>query len=147
MHGRINNELAELTANPPGNCAVSLLGNNIAEWRVNFLGPIDSLYEWGSFEVILAIPTDYPLAPPDIAFSTKIYHPNVNPLNGALCEELYKAHWTPTKTIRSIIELILTLMHQPSAEFVVQKDVFRQYTENYEEFARVAKQWVDLYAR
>ena len=123
MQNRINKELTELSTNPPENCSVSLVGDNISEWRVNIAGPADSAYQGGNFEIIMTIPPNYPFKPPDARFTTRIYHPNVKSDDGSICAELYQANWGPTKSVRHVIELILSTLINPNPDHAVEPDI------------------------
>jgi ubiquitin-protein ligase len=52
--------------------------DNLLKWRAWIKGPIDTPYQSGVFELAIRCSTEYPLAPPQIKFVTKIFHPNVH---------------------------------------------------------------------
>jgi len=41
-------------------------------------GPADTPFKGGTFELLLNVPEQYPLAPPSVRYRTKIFHPNVH---------------------------------------------------------------------
>lgn len=41
-------------------------------------GPKETAYEGGTFELVINVPEQYPLAPPTVRYRTKIFHPNVH---------------------------------------------------------------------
>ena len=54
------------------------------------MGPPDSPYQGGVFFLTIHFPTDYPFKPPKVAFTTKIYHPNIN-TNGSICLDILRS--------------------------------------------------------
>lgn len=58
----------------------------------------DSPYQGGVFFLTIHFPTDYPFKPPKVAFTTRIYHPNINS-NGSICLDILRSQWSPALTI------------------------------------------------
>jgi len=50
----------------------------LLDWRASIRGPPDTPYADIYFELIISVPTDYPLKPPVVSFATKVFHPNVH---------------------------------------------------------------------
>jgi ubiquitin-protein ligase len=66
-----------MTENPPeGVLAGPLNEENFFVWEAFILGPPDTPYEGGLFRAILTFPSDYPLNPPKMRFTTPMWHPN-----------------------------------------------------------------------
>ena len=147
MQNRLNKELAELSTNPPENCTVQIVNNNISEWRVDINGPAGTPYEGGHFILSITLPEQYPFKPPEAKFDTKIYHPNVLKDSGEICKDMYQTGWGPVKNIRWVIELILSFLINPVPEHSVEVDISRQMVEAPEAFEATARQWVQQYAR
>ena len=63
--------------------------DNLRYFSVMILGPKDSPYEDGVFELELFLPEEYPMAAPKVRFLTKIYHPNIDSL-GRICLDILK---------------------------------------------------------
>ena len=56
------------------------------------MGPPNSPYDGGVFQVKINIPVDFPYSPPEIRFLTKIFHPNVDPC-GNICLDILKVRY------------------------------------------------------
>jgi len=73
------------------------------------MGPPDSPYEGGVFFLDINFPQDYPFKPPNVRFTTKIYHCNVND-QGGICLDILKGEWSPALTISKVLLSICSLL-------------------------------------
>lgn len=79
---RLMTEYKQLTVDPPeGISAGPIDEDNFFEWECLIQGPEDTPYEGGVFAATLSFPSDYPLNPPTMKFTTDIFHPNSMYLN------------------------------------------------------------------
>lgn len=82
-------DLVDLTVNPvEGIVAGPLQEDNFFEWEAmilwvhsllilkRFRGPEDTPFENGVFTAKMTFPADYPLNPPKMVFTSKMWHPN-----------------------------------------------------------------------
>lgn len=70
-------EYRQLTNDPPdGISAGPIDESNFLEWECLIQGPEETPYEGGIFAATLSFPSEYPLSPPVMKFTTPIYHPN-----------------------------------------------------------------------
>ncbi|XP_063163542.1 ubiquitin-conjugating enzyme E2 D1 isoform X3 [Candoia aspera] len=93
-----NRELSDLQRDPPAHCSAGPVGDDLFHWQATIMGPPDSAYQGGVFFLTVHFPTDYPFKPPKIAFTTKIYHPNINS-NGSICLDILRSQWSPALTV------------------------------------------------
>ena len=59
------------------------------------------IFSGGVFFLNIHFPTDYPFKPPKFAFTTRIYHPNINS-NGAICLDILRSQWSPALTVSKV---------------------------------------------
>ena len=131
---RINKELKDIANDPPAQCSAGPVGDDPFHWQVRFyhhpvilllliqkpsqatiLGPTDSPFEGGVFFLNIHFPTDYPFKPPKFAFTTRIYHPNINS-NGAICLDILRSQWSPALTVAKVLLSICSLLCDPNPD-------------------------------
>ena len=121
---RIKKEYFEINENPNPNIGF-VVGlpeeDNIFKWRVNLVGPQDSSYKGGLFELIVEFPDNYPESAPEIYFTTPIYHLNINPYNniGVKLGHVsldFLNNWKPEYTIRETFIYIFGLLYKPNPD-------------------------------
>lgn len=66
------------------------MGESFAELKGEIAGPPDTPYEGARFQLEIKIPETYPFNPPKVRFVTKIWHPNVSSVTGAICLDILK---------------------------------------------------------
>jgi peroxin-4 len=87
--------------------------SSILSWRAVLAGPKDSPFEGGKYEVMIKVPTDYPISPPKASFITKVFHPNVEFKTGEICLDILKTKWTPAWTLMAVCRAIASLLDDP----------------------------------
>ncbi|XP_026967669.1 ubiquitin-conjugating enzyme E2 D1 isoform X2 [Sagmatias obliquidens] len=110
---RIQKELSDLQRDPPAHCSAGPVGDDLFHWQATIMGPPDSAYQGGVFFLTVHFPTDYPFKPPKIAFTTKIYHPNINS-NGSICLDILRSQWSPALTVSKEKSLSYCFELEPS---------------------------------
>jgi ubiquitin-conjugating enzyme E2 D len=119
---------------------------NYFQWNASINGPEDSPYEGGVFNLSIEIPPEYPMLPPKVKFTTRIFHPNVNKY-GAICVDILKNQWTPSLTLDKVLISLSSLMHEPNANDPLDAEIATLYRTDKSEFIRVAREWTEKYAR
>lgn len=90
--------------------------SSILQWTALIRGPPDTPYENGIFRLMIRCGTDYPLAPPSIAFETKIFHPNVHFRTGDVCLDILKKEWSPAWGLQAACRAVVALLGDPDAD-------------------------------
>ena len=86
--------MQDIERDPPVLCSAGPVGNDLFHWQASIMGPPDSPYQGGVFFLKIQFPTDYPFKPPMVAFTTRIYHPNIDS-NGSICLDILASKWSP----------------------------------------------------
>ena len=83
--------------------AFSSVADNLTQLTVLLTGPQGTPYCHGVWRLQLKIPEDYPKSPPRAFFRTRIWHPNVEELTGAVCVDTLKKDWEPKLSLRDVL--------------------------------------------
>lgn len=143
---RIQKELDDLQTTPIESCTAGpAKESDLYLWDATILGPKDSPYEGGVFELGLALPVDYPFKPPKVYFKTKIYHPNIN-AQGGICLDILKDQWSPALSIAKVLLSISSLLTDANPKDPLVPEIARIYVEDRATFDRIAREWTRLYA-
>ena len=147
IRNRIMKEYQDLQKNQKENTVtVWMIDNDIHHWKGKIHGPIDTCYAGGVFIIDIVIPNDYPFKPPKMKFDTKIWHPNISSVTGAICLDILKNEWTPALTIRTALISLQALMCEPVPDDPQDAVVAKEYLTDIKKFNEKAKQWVEEYA-
>ena len=143
---RLQRELLEIEKDTPVNCSAGLVSqNDLFTWQANIIGPTETPYEGGMFNLKILFPCDYPFKPPKITFETRIYHPNINS-NGGICLDILKDQWSPALSITKVLLSICSLLSDPNPDDPLSHDIANIYKSNKEEFNRLAREYTVKYA-
>jgi peroxin-4 len=99
-------------------------GDNLQSWKAFLLGPADSPFEEGAFQLRVyisqvgrrLIAQDFPINPPKVFFVTKIYHPNIHWETGEVCLDILKTEWRATWTLHKLGKALSSLLFCPNAD-------------------------------
>ena len=142
---RINKELLDLKNTPPDNCSAGPKGDDLFNWSATIIGPENSPFQGGIFNLSIYFPTDYPFKPPKMNFITKIYHPNIS-RKGEICLDILKDQWSPALTIDKILLSICSLLEDPNPDDPLVPDIATQYKNNRVAYDMTAREWTQYYA-
>ncbi|CAH1099572.1 unnamed protein product [Psylliodes chrysocephalus] len=146
---RIKREFKEvIKSEEVAKCAikVELLNDSYTELKGEIAGPPDTPYEGGNFVLEIRVPETYPFNPPKVRFITKIWHPNISSVTGAICLDILKDQWAAAMTLRTVLLSLQALLSAAEPDDPQDAVVARQYKENLEMFKLTAKHWTNAYA-
>jgi ubiquitin-conjugating enzyme E2 D/E len=143
---RLQRELAEIEKDTPANCSAGLVNpDDLFTWQATIIGPTETPYEGGMFNLVILFPTDYPFKPPKISFTTRIYHPNINS-TGGICLDILKDQWSPALSITKVLLSICSLLSDPNPDDPLAPEIANIYKTNKEEFNKIAREYTVKYA-
>jgi ubiquitin-conjugating enzyme E2 S len=83
-------------------------GDDLSQLTILLAGPPGTPFAQGVWKLHLKLPDDYPKSPPKATFKTRIWHPNMEELTGAVCVDTLKRDWQPNLTLRDVLVVSLT---------------------------------------
>jgi len=125
---------------------LELVADDLTELAGTVAGPPDTPYAGGKYKLEIKIPETYPFNPPKVRFITKIWHPNVSSVTGAICLDILKDQWAAAMTLRTVLLSIQALLAAPEPDDPQDAVVARQYQDNYHIFKATAQHWATVYA-
>jgi ubiquitin-conjugating enzyme E2 D/E len=146
MSGRLRKEAVDLTEHPLEWGSAEPIGGDLFKWNATVLGPEDSPYKSGVFNLQINLPTDYPFRSPDVVFLTKVYHPNVKSDTGEICADLLKEQWKPSLNLKWVLTIIKGMLEAPSIESPLEAEIAAQLKSDPKMFEKTAAEWTRKYA-
>ena len=125
-----------------GITAAPMTQSNLFEWQAIIIGPAQTSYEGGIYELTLSIPCDYPIKPPKIRFKTEIFHPNIYS-NGDICLDILQDQWSEVLSIEKILISIRSLFNEPNEKSPANVEAALLYKEHRNEFHRRVRNDID----
>ena len=142
---RIKKELLDLGNDPPEHCSAGPVSEDLFHWQATIIGPSDSPYSGGVFFLTIHFPADYPFKPPKMAFTTRIYHPNINS-NGNICLDILRSQWSPALTISKVLLSICSLLTDPNPDDPLVPQIAHLFKTDNAKFNATAQEWAKKYA-
>lgn len=144
---RISKELEECRQDTQSGVSLELNNeSDLTHLTGYFKGPPGTPYEGGVFQVDINIPNEYPFKPPQMKFLTKIYHPNISSVTGAICLDILKDAWTPILTLKNSLISLQSLLQSPEPNDPQDAEVAKQYLSDKPGFEKTAAYWTKIYA-
>jgi len=144
---RVVKELQDINNDPLSQIIVEpIREDDLTHLKGKFKGPPDTPYEGGTFIVDIKIPTEYPFRAPTMKFDTKLWHPNVSSVTGAICLDTLSTAWSPVLTMKSALISLQSLLSTPEPKDPQDAEVAGQLLKNPKEFEHKAREWAVKFA-
>ncbi|ROT71170.1 ubiquitin-conjugating enzyme E2 K [Penaeus vannamei] len=146
---RIKREFKEvIKSDEAQKCAINveLVGDDYRELKGEIAGPPDTPYEGATFHLEIKVPETYPFNPPKVKFVTKIWHPNISSVTGAICLDILKDQWAAAMTLRTVLLSLQALLAAAEPDDPQDAVVARQFKENHPLFLQTAQYWSHVHA-
>jgi len=154
---RLMVEFRELMDHPTeGILAGPLSEDSFTEWECFVAGPTDTPFEGGVFRACISFPSDYPLSPPKMKFTSALWHPNIYgtgaragevcisilhaPGNDAFGYERSCERWSPVQSVEKILLSVVSMLAEPNCESPANVDAAKMYRDHREQFNAIVRQ-------
>lgn len=143
---RLKKELDEIRKNPPVEVMIGPSDDsNMFEWEGLLNGPDGTPFQGGIFKFRVTFPENYPMKPPVVIFTTKMYHPNIDP-HGHICVDILKNNWSSAYTISKVMLSVSSLLSDPNPDSALNGEAAKIYKTNRQEYNRTVKEWTKKFA-
>ncbi|KAJ6025770.1 Ubiquitin-conjugating enzyme [Penicillium canescens] len=138
-HAALHNDLPPYYLKPSDD-------DDLSQLDILLTGPPGTPFSEGLWKLHLKMPADYPKSPPKATFRTRIWHPNMEELTGAVCVDTLKRDWQPNLTLRDVLVTISCLLIYPNPDSALNSSAGALLQENYAAFAHQAKLMTSIHA-
>ena len=108
---------------------------NLLLWRACLFGPADSEWEGAVLSLSLSFLATYPLTPPAVRFTCRIFHPNVF-ADGSVCLDIIAERWSPAYTVSTVLTSIQSLLCDPNPASPANPEAARLWAKDKKEYRK-----------
>lgn len=130
------------------------VGGDLRYYRGWIAGPANSAYKDRFFQLEIKLPADYPFEPPIVRFLTPVWHPNINPSTGEICNDILKISgeskyaWSPGSDIVSVVMNIIAMLGGVfNIQSPLNETAAREFIKDKKLFDKKARQWAADYGK
>ncbi|ORC87914.1 ubiquitin-conjugating enzyme e2 [Trypanosoma theileri] len=140
---RLMRDLKQLQRSGNTCFSASPINGDLFHWRAVVIGPDHTSWEGGIFKLRLDFTNEYPCSPPVVRFVTKnVFHPNVY-VDGSICLDTLKTHWSPTLDVESLLMMIISLLSDPNPLSAANGEAAQLYTNSREKYHERVRRLVE----
>jgi ubiquitin-conjugating enzyme E2 D len=106
-------ELEDFDREPLDDCSAAphpAHETDLSVWDLTLIGPENSPYRGGIFELTARFPETFPSEPPTFSFKTKIFHPNITAAGHVSLNVFESEGWSSDLSIKRCIRCITELL-------------------------------------
>ncbi|KAF8468156.1 ubiquitin-conjugating enzyme/RWD-like protein [Kalaharituber pfeilii] len=128
--------------------------DNLFEWDCLIAGPEGTPWEGGVFPAVMKFPKDYPLSPPSLTFTCRMFHPNIY-ADGSVCISILhppgddpnqyehaSERWSPIQSVEKILISVMSMLAEPNEESGANVDAAKVWREDRERYVKEVKKCV-----
>ena len=143
---RLQFEKNIIQSDAPCNCSAGPINDDdLFNWEGTIIGPSDSPYSGGLFNLSIVFPENYPFKPPKIKFMTKILHPNIN-RHGSICLDILNVSWSPVLNISKVLLSICSLLNDPNENDPLNSSIAKIYKEDRNKYNTLVRNYTLTHA-
>ncbi|KAA0155963.1 hypothetical protein FNF27_00248 [Cafeteria roenbergensis] len=139
---RLLKDLEKLRREPAHGVTAAPLEDNIMKWQALIIGPDDSPWEGGTFNLRMHFSEEYPNKAPEIVFVSSLFHPNVYK-DGRICLDILQSKWSPVNTVQAVLVSIQSLLSDPNTGSPANAEAARLYDADRAEYNRRVQRCVE----
>ncbi|EPR62497.1 putative ubiquitin conjugating enzyme E2 [Toxoplasma gondii TgCatPRC2] len=139
---RIVQDISRVTRDPPHGVRASPFADSMMHCHAIIHGPEDTMWECGTFHLIITFTEDYPAFPPKVRFLSRLFHPNVY-ADGRICIDILQNQWSAMYDIAAVLTSIQSLLSDPNPQSPANPQAAKIFVENREEYDRLVLQCVE----
>lgn len=102
---------------------------NLFKWVCTVPGPEGSPFENHNLSLVVDFFSTYPVTPPQVKFTTKVFHPNVY-VDGFICLDILNEAWASSMNIKTILLSIQALLGEPNNDSPANEEAAKMYSRN-----------------
>lgn len=124
--------------------------DNLLLWEAVIFGPIDTIWEGGTFRMRIEFTEEYPNNPPHIYFRCRMFHPNIYN-DGKICLDstpllttALQKNWSHMIDTSALLTMIRSLLADPNTDLPANQEAARLYNSNLKEYEKRVRDVVEM---